>query len=329
MTMRRLRLILGLSALSLLAACQPVTDQGLTLPTPITAGPTVETTTLTPTSAPTGIPSPQPVTPLPAAPTLSPSPQPPTPSPQPSTPAAQSLSVAYVELGDTLNVRSGPGVDYDVVAELPPDATGLSSDDSLESLITGSTWIWVEGDGVAGWVNSRYLTTAVNEADFCDDPVVETILADLETAIATRDGALLAGLVHPERGLRLRHAWWNNEVFVPGDETAGLFDSDTVYDWGEAGGSGLPLTGPFSEMLLPLLDQDMLPATERACNEILHGPTAGMVILPEAYQPVPFVSLLRPAPGDVAFDWGSWAVGVERWDGATYLSFLVHYAYEI
>jgi hypothetical protein len=325
MTMRRRLSILALLALSLLAGCQPAADQGLTLPTPITAGQTVETAEPAPTAAPTALPSPQPPTATAPAPTASPQP----PTPQPPTPDPQSLSVAYVELGDTLNVRSGPGADYDVVAELPPDATGLALDESLESLVTGSAWVWVEGDGVAGWVNSRYLTAAADEAAFCGDPAVAAIVADLETAIANRDGALLAGLVHPQRGLRLRHAWWNNEVFVPGDEVAGLFDSDTVYDWGEAGGSGLPLTGSFSEMLLPLLDQDLLSGTERACNEILHGPTAGMVILPEAYQPVPFVSLLRPAPGDVAFDWGSWAVGIERWDGAYYLSYLVHYAYEI
>jgi hypothetical protein len=324
MTMRRL-FILGLLALSLLTACQPAADQGLTLPTPITAGQTVETAAPTATSARTALPTPQPPTATAQVPTASPPP----PTPQPPTPDPQSLSVAYVELGDTLNVRRGPGADYDVVAELPPDATGLAADDSQESLVTGSTWVWVEGEGVAGWVNNRYLTESVDPAAYCNDPAIQAIVADLRRAIRNRDGALLAELVHPERGLRLRHAWWNNEVFIPGDEVSGLFASAEPYDWGVEGGSGLPITGHFSEVLLLSLDRDLVAATEQACNEIIHGPTAGMTVLPEAYRPVPFISLMRPAPGDIEFDWGSWAVGIERWEGAYYLSYLVHYAYEI
>lgn len=329
--MRIYRLILAVLALTLLAACQPGPGEDLTLSTPITTGPTAERPSATAEATATTAPE---ATITAVAPTLAaetatsaPSPQSPTPSPQ--SPDPQTLSVAYVELGDTLNVRSAPGADAPVVAELPPDATGLSADTSLESLVGNSTWTWVEAEDASGWVNSRYLTEAVDPAAYCDDPAVQAIVDDLRRAIANRDGDLLAGLVHPERGLRLRHDWWNNEVFIPGEEVSGLFASDESYDWGMAGGSGLPITGNFSQVLLPPLDRDLAAATEQACNEIIHGPTAGMTILPEAYQPVPFISLMRPAPGDVEFDWGTWAVGIEQWEGRYYLSYLVHYAYEI
>lgn len=326
--MRIYRLILAVLALCALAACQPSPGEDLTLPTPITTGPTAEQPAATATAlAPTLAAATASVIPSPQSPT--PDPQSPTPTPQPPIPDPQTLSVAYVELGDTLNVRSAPGADAPVVAELPPDATGLAADTSLESLVGSSTWMWVEAEDASGWVNSRYLTEAVDPAEFCQDPAVQAIVADLRRAIERRDGELLAGLVHPERGLRLRHAWWNNEVFIPGNEVSGLFASDEPYDWGMEGASGLPITGHFTEVLLLPLDRDLVAATEQACNEVLAGPTAGMTILPEAYQPVPFISLLRPAPGNVEFDWGSWAVGIERWEGQYYLSYLVHYAYEI
>jgi hypothetical protein len=151
----------------------------------------------------------------------------------------------------------------------------------------------------------------------------------LRAAIAAQDGRALAALVHPERGLRLRLNWWNNEVRVSGPGVQALFSGTTEYDWGTNQGSGEPITGTFAEVVLPPLQRDLLPATERACDEILFGPTAGMAILPDGYQQVHFFSLHRPAPADVEFDWGTWVVGVERWQGAFYLSYLVHYRYEI
>ncbi|MEZ4518210.1 MAG: hypothetical protein R3C44_15775 [Chloroflexota bacterium] len=334
--MKRRLILIAAILLIVLAACQSQTEPGLVLPTPITAA-TETTAKNTPESTLDDLPAP-PTIPAPTvivtvAPTTQASPVPtiqPTSLPVEAMPVDSGYQVAFVELGDTLNVRSGPGVDYPVVAELQPDATDLAVDDSGQSLVAGSLWVWVEGDDAAGYVNSRFLTESVSGAEFCPDPTVAAILRDLQTAVENRDGRLLAGLVHPDRGLRLRHSWWNNEVLVQGNEVAGLFTDDTVYDWGTADGSGLPITGTVADTLLPLLERDLLDATESACNEVRHGPTAGMTIVPEAYEAVPFVSLYRaPGPQDLEFDWGSWAVGIERWEGQYYLSYLVHYAYEI
>ena len=75
--------------------------------------------------------------------------------------------------------------------------------------------------------------------------------------------------------------------------------------------------------------KDLLGASQWACNELLYGPTAGLITLPEGYEAVHFYSAYRPAPATQEFDWGTWAVRVERWQGRYYVSYLVHYRYEI
>lgn len=285
-------------------------------PPPATPSLVPPTSTPLPTSTPTPVPSP---TPLPLA----------TATAAPQADAGNDLSVAFVELGDTLNVRSGPGVRFPVVAELPPDATGIAAEDTGQTLIAGSTWVPIATDGAEGWVNSRFLIESVDTETFCAAEEALRLVDLLEQAIANQNGDALAALVHPERGLRLRYSWWNNEIVIPGDDVSGLFDDPTIYDWGVADGSGLPITGSFSDVLLPLLQDDLAGADLLSCDEITAGPTAGLVILPEGYEPVRFFSAHRAAPDDVPFDWGTWAVGIERWQGAYYLSYLVHYQYEI
>jgi uncharacterized protein YraI len=51
-----------------------------------------------------------------------------------------------------LNVRSGPSVDYEIVAVIPPGA-GVSIDQCFDS------WCYIGWRGVSGWVNRRYLSS--------------------------------------------------------------------------------------------------------------------------------------------------------------------------
>jgi hypothetical protein len=183
---------------------------------------------------------------------------------------------------------------------------------------------------VTGWVNGRYLTGDVPAADFCRDEAVSALLAQLETAVAAADGAALADLVHGERGLRVRESWWNPEVYFAGDQISTLFTAETAYDWGREDGSGFAITGSFAEIIAPRLQRDLVGADETACNEIPHGATAGYVKLPPEYDPVHhFAFYRRPAAGAHEFNWGTWAVGVEWWNGRYYVSYLVHYDYEV
>lgn len=237
--------------------------------------------------------------------------------------------VAFVEGNDTLNVRGGPGTNYETVEALAPIAAGITVDETGQTAVAGSTWLYVMTDSAEGWVNGRFLTESIASAEFCADPAALAVVERAREAIADEDGRELSSLVHPERGLRLRLNWWNNEVLVRGEEVAGLFGSAANYDWGVNQGSGEPIVGTFAEAFLPSLQRDLLPASQTACDEVLFGPTAGMVVLPDGYQQVHFFSLHRPAPADVEFDWGTWVVGVERWQGDYYLSYLVRYNYEI
>jgi hypothetical protein len=237
--------------------------------------------------------------------------------------------VAFVLSDDVLNVRSRAGVENPKVAGLAPNTRGVVIMGAGQQ-VGPSFWVPIQVDDVAGWVNSRFLTTQVESEVFCQDPQIQAIVQNLTTAVQNRDGQALARLVHPQRGLRLRHDWWNNEVKLVGGEVSRVFNDPTVRDWGQADGSGQPITGSFSDVMLPLLDEDLVGATQAACGEILGGGTAGVLRLPTEYEAVNFHTLYRPAPGEDAFgDWGSWVIGIEYWDGHPYLSFLVHYAWEI
>jgi hypothetical protein len=241
----------------------------------------------------------------------------------------ESYEVAFVAPNDTLNVRSGPGVSNPVIAELSPRAAGLRLIGEGEN-VNGWLWVPIEtSDAVSGWVNSRYLTGELATAAFCGDPAVDNLLRELETALASQNGSELASLVHPQRGLRMRLAWWNPEIYFTREQVGTLFTSDETITWGTENGSGAPIEGPFRNIVYPLLQNDLLGAGQVTCDEIDHGPTAGLTILPEAYDSVNHVSYYRQGSDALQFDWGTWVVGIERWQGQPYLAFLVHYAYEI
>ena len=66
------------------------------------------------------------------------------------------VAVVGVAFDDSLNVRSGPGVGFKVVAVLDPEANDIAvSGDAV--LLPSSIWYGVDADGVTGWVNSSYI----------------------------------------------------------------------------------------------------------------------------------------------------------------------------
>jgi len=236
--------------------------------------------------------------------------------------------VAFVADNDRLNVRSGPGVENEISGTFAPDESDILISGPGQQ-VAGSNWVPVTGNGVQGWVNDRYLTGQVLSAAFCQDTAVLSLLEQLQTAVANEDGDLLAELVDPQRGLRLHTSWWNPEVHVQQEDVSGLFSSTTVHDWGIEDGSGLPISGSFGEVMLPLLQDNLLTASSKTCNQIEHGPTAGLVRLPDGYQNVNSYSYYRPATDTIGFDWGTWVIGIEFWQSEPVLSYLVFYAYEI
>lgn len=307
-----------------------------TPPPPTSASPAVVPPTVAPSAElPTAAPPTSTTTPT-ASPILTATPPPATATAVATVPpAATAVSteveyrVAFVAANDVLNVRRQPSPNAAIVAELAPDATGVHAIGEGQTLLGGSLWLSVETAGGDGWVNSAYLTEFVDQKTFCGDPATRAILDQLQEAIATQDGNLLSDLVHPERGLRLRLNWWNPEIIVRGNDLPALFSSRTAYDWGIEDGSGAPIRGSFRDKVLPALERDLLGASEWSCDEARFGPSAGATILPEGYEAVRYFSAHRPSMDDGGFDWGTWAIGVERWQGRYYLSYLVHYQWEI
>lgn len=171
---------------------------------------------------------------------------------------------------------------------------------------------------------------ALSPDAFCGDEEVRTLLEALQTAVAEEDEAQLGQLIHPEEGLRVRVSWWNPEVHFTGEQVETLLSSDAGHDWGVEDGSGKDISGSFSDVIMPRLQNDLVPAEEAGCSEILHGGTAGMVQLPDEYEGETFFSLYRPAPPDgIEMDWGTWAIGVKQWQGEPRITLLVHYKWEI
>lgn len=237
--------------------------------------------------------------------------------------------VAFVLDNDVLNVRSGAGVSNGIVWELPPDAGDIFITGSGQ-IVDGSLWVPIRQYNQIGWVNSRYLTETLSPKVFCRDARAIALLLNLKTAVERHDGALLASLVNQERGLLLRLNRWNTEVQLTSEEVFSLFTDPTVRNWGSGQGSGLPIDGTAQNILLPLLDGDLLPDDLLSCNQALGGGTTGLLSLPDGYEGINFYSIYRTAPNDEnTFDWGAWAVGIEYWNGIPYISFLVHYEWEI
>ena len=319
-------LLLGVSlSLLLLVACGGVAGDQPTLSPPPTTNAQEAVQATEPPPTPTLLPT---DTAAPPSPTVTPEPSP-TPSPSSTPQMEASYRVVYVAPDDELNVRQEAGVESEVMGTLSPQATDLDLA-GAGRMNDGSLWVPLPLDGSQGWVNSLFLTESVPAETFCQAEEPQELLEQLQEAIEDEDAESLQGAVDVQRGLHVRTTWWNPEVWLRGSELDALFSSSEEYDWGVEDGSGRPIEGTFSEVILPLLQEDLLGAEEIACNEILHGGTAGLVQLPEEYEGINYYSLHRPpGPGEVEMDWGTWVVGIEKWQDAYSITFLVHVRWEI
>lgn len=88
------------------------------------------------------------------------------------------MAVVGVEFDDVLNVRSGPGTSFGVVARLAPTATMLSTGEAR--LLPGSIWYRVSTGNTTGWVNSSF----TGQKGFVDDVTsgVVAALGEIPTA---------------------------------------------------------------------------------------------------------------------------------------------------
>jgi hypothetical protein len=80
----------------------------------------------------------------------------PSPSPEYSAPAKRTYRVANISAGDGLNLRSGPGLDFAAILEIPYGTRGITL--GRKRAANGPTmWQEIVVAGRTGWVNEIYL----------------------------------------------------------------------------------------------------------------------------------------------------------------------------
>lgn len=101
------------------------------------------------------------------------------------------IGVVGVASDDTLNVRAGPGVEFEVVATLEATQTGIAGTGRGWLPPGSSPWWEIEADGVVGWANQRFLSrlggttdvTSMVVSQLGQTPLAETML-DLGLTVA-------------------------------------------------------------------------------------------------------------------------------------------------
>lgn len=270
-----------------------------------------------------------PPTPSPPTVTSVPPQQAPTPTPTASpTPVFQGpFAVVLVPPIERLNVRAGPGPDQPILADLPPDATGLFLTGRAQT-VQGARWVEIRmPDGRIGWVNAAFLTREVSPAVFCADPRVAALVDNFESAVRNRDGPALAALISPVHGLRIHINRLSDPILVSHDAAAALFTDPTVRRWGVHPASAMEITGTFAEAVLPDLLDVIARPHERRCGLLVPLVTY-QPAWPEAYRAFALYSLHRPGtPGD-ELNWRTWALGIAFVDDAPYLAVLMQFFWE-
>jgi hypothetical protein len=188
----------------------------------------------------------------------------------------------------------------------------------------GITWLQVEYQEIAGWVDKSYL--AHQYGDITEELVVlaQTAAATLKTA----DYSRLEEFIHPELCLRFSpypNLQESDLVFCPG-QLAGLPDSSNIYIWGRYDGSGEPIELSFANYHQRFVyDQDFFQPEIVGLNQAV---SSGNIInnIPEIFPDGMIVeyhfSGFDPQYGGM--DWRSLQMVFTQENGVWYLVALIH-----
>jgi len=228
-------------------------------------------------------------------------------------------NVVLVEADDVLNVRSGPGVDNEILGGLAPGVTVVLMGDS--QTVGSSTWVEILTPAGNGWVNSFYLT----EWQFPSDVMTEDLedLLDRMVEIIEADGDLSE--VASSRGLYVSHH--GDPIRFRLSELETVLTDDTTYKWPS---NALNINDPddaaeipnrtFAEAIAdPFVSVWADDDVQAAIDEPING---GNGRLPEWALPAElagfhFVSIFDPGdnPDYDGLDWMTWHVSIEYEDG--------------
>jgi uncharacterized protein YraI len=113
------------------------------------------------------------------------------------------LSVVAVAYDDVLNLRAGPGTDFEVLKKMPPRYDRVISNGRAQAR-PNSIWYEVTALGVTGWASSTYLAE-LGTTDDITSQIVDK-LGEIPTAETMTDLGLIVAESYPatERPLRVR-----------------------------------------------------------------------------------------------------------------------------
>lgn len=162
---------------------------------------------------------------------------------------------------------------------------------------------------------------------FCNDTRARDLITSFTKAIATKDGAFLASLVSPSRGMDLLYYRAGKVVNYDIEHAKFVFETTFQADWGLSYGSGEATLGSFQETVLPSLQIVFTPNAELVCNQLKVG---GATYIPEwAYPYLDYYSVHFAGTNEFGgLDWQTWAMGIEVVADKLYIASLVHYVWE-
>ncbi len=215
-----------------------------------------------------------------------------------------------------------------VPVDQPPPPTALIVDTPQPALSTPITIPPNVSAPIALNEIPAYLTAVPENFNpvFCQDTRGLQLLSDVQTAIQTRNGELLASLVDPASGVGVRYLR-NGNVITYFDNIKFIFETTYQADWGLGAGSGEAVKGSFQEIVLPSLEQVFASNPVIACNELKVGGTTYIAEWP--YSGMDYYSVYFPGTDEFGgLNWETWAVGMARQAGKPVLTALVHFMWE-
>ncbi len=167
-------------------------------------------------------------------------------------------------------------------------------------------------------------TTSIS---FCKHPAVLQLIESFKTALIHSDGEALSKLVSPTHGMDVRIFRNGNVINYDQEHAKFVFVSTFQANWGNAPGSGEPVQGSFSNVVLPKLLLVFTQPYNLQCNQLQHG---GATYTPSwPYPGTDFYSAYYAGTSANGYlDWYTWAIGIEFVGDTPYLFALVPFFWE-
>jgi spore germination protein GerM len=228
--------------------------------------------------------------------------------------------VALVPEDDTLNVRTGAGVDHGILGSLPPGVVVART--GSEQPVGSATWAEIATPVGPGWVNDLFLAAVVEDGAFAADGTVDDLLDELATIISA-DGELSE--VASRRGIHVSHH--GPLVRYPVSDLDGILTDPTTYKWPSA---ALDINDPDQAAELP--DRTFAEAVTDRFLSAYDDPDTRLtrdtpveagnsrppeLAIPFELQEFHYVAVHDPGdnPDFGGLDWITWYVSIDYEDG--------------